>query len=74
MQIHFILTASEAFPDSLTMPVRWHMLSEKAKHKARVLSFWAKHGLEATMEDFEVKGCTLYYWRRQLREGGGWRF
>ncbi len=59
MQIHFILTASEAFPDSLTMPVRWHMLSDKAKHKARVLSFWAKHGLEATIEAFEVKDRTL---------------
>ena len=47
------------------------MLIDKAKHKARVLSFWAKHGLEATMEAFEVKGRTLYYWRRQLREGGG---
>ncbi len=74
MQIHNYSYRIRGFSRLANYAIRWDMLSDKAKHKARVLSFWAKHGLEATMEDFEVKDCTLYYWRRQLREGGGWRF
>ena len=31
--------------------VKWaYMLTEKAKHKAKVLVFWEKHGLEATTQ------------------------
>ena len=71
MQIHNYSYRIRGFSRLADYAIRWDMLSEKAKHKARVLSFWAKHGLEATMEAFEVKGRTLYYWRRQLREGGG---
>ncbi len=54
--------------------MRWageDMVSEKGKHKARVLSFWAKHGLEATVEAFGVKRRTVYLWREQLMEGSG---
>ena len=52
--------------------IRWEdMVSEKAKHKARVLSFWAKHGMEATEEAFGVKRRTLYYWKSQLMKGNG---
>ena len=47
------------------------MISDKAKHKARVLTFWEKHGLEATIEAFRVKKRTLYDWKRRLKEGGG---
>ncbi len=52
--------------------IRWEdMVSEKAKHKARVLTFWAKHGAEATEEAFGVKRRTLYYWTGQVMKGGG---
>lgn len=47
------------------------MVSDKAKHKARVLAFWEKHGLEATTEAFAVKRRTLYWWRQQREKGGG---
>ena len=48
-----------------------YMLTEKAKYKAKVLMFWEKHGLEATIDAFPVKRPTLFVWKKKLREGGG---
>jgi len=48
-----------------------YMISEKAKKKARILIFWEKHGLEATMEAFNVKERTLYDWKKKLKENQG---
>jgi len=51
--------------------VKWaYMLTEKAKHKAKVLVFWEKHGLEATLDAYPVKRSTLFLWKKQFREGG----
>lgn len=51
--------------------LRWaYMITEKAKQKARVLAFWDKHGLQATMEAFDVKRRTLFEWKRQFKQGG----
>jgi len=47
------------------------MITDKAKHKARVLAFWDKHGQEATEEAFGVKKRTLYLWKSQIKQGGG---
>jgi len=47
------------------------MVSDKAKHKARILIFWEKHGLEATIEAFKVSRRTLYLWKQQLKKSGG---
>lgn len=47
------------------------MVTEKAKHKARVLAFWDKHGIQATIDAFKVKKRTLYHWKKQRKEGGG---
>jgi len=50
--------------------VRWaYMLTKKAKHKANILLFWEKHGLQATMDAFSVKRSTLFYWKKQWEEG-----
>jgi transposase InsO family protein len=45
------------------------MITEKAKHKLKVLSFWKKHGLTATEEAFGVKERTLYDWQAKLKKG-----
>jgi transposase InsO family protein len=51
--------------------LKWaYMITEKAKHKYKVLCFWDKHGLEATVEAFNVKKRTLYDWKKNLRKGG----
>lgn len=52
--------------------VRWaHMIAKTAKDRARILSFWEKHGLEVTREAFGAKRATLYAWKKKLTEGGG---
>lgn len=48
-----------------------YMITQKALHKARVLSFWEKHGLTATIEAFSVKRSTLFWWKQQQKEGKG---
>lgn len=46
-----------------------YMITEKAKSKAKILIFWEKHGLAATLDAFPVKRSTLYLWRQQWTEG-----
>jgi len=48
-----------------------YMITERAKYKARVLVFWEKHGLEATLDAFPEKRSTLFLWKKKFREGGG---
>lgn len=47
-----------------------YMIQEKALKKAKTLVFFERHGLEATLEAFEVKRSTLYLWKKQWNEGG----
>jgi len=51
--------------------VKWaYMLTEKAKYKAKVLIFWEKHGLQATLDAFSVKRSTLFLWKQQFNNRG----
>jgi transposase InsO family protein len=47
------------------------MITEKAKYRVKVLSFWEKHGLQATIDAFDHKERTLYLWKKKLKEGNG---
>jgi len=47
------------------------MITEKAKCKAKVISFWEKHGLEACLDAFPVKRSTLFLWKKKLKENDG---
>jgi len=47
------------------------MISETAKRRTRILSFWERYGLSATEAAYGVKRRTLYLWRQKLREGKG---
>lgn len=72
MQIHRVSYGVRGFGRLADYALRWaHMLTTKAKHKAHVLSFWGKHGLQVTLDAFGVKKRTLYYWQAQLKKGGG---
>jgi transposase InsO family protein len=46
------------------------MIQPKALHKARVLAFWEKHGLKATMDAFKVSRRSLFSWKKQFNTGG----
>ncbi|OHA14250.1 MAG: hypothetical protein A2909_00330, partial [Candidatus Tagabacteria bacterium RIFCSPLOWO2_01_FULL_39_11] len=47
------------------------MITQKALHRARVLAFQEKHGIEATLEAFNIKRRTLFLWKKKQREAGG---
>jgi transposase InsO family protein len=47
------------------------MVSEEAKKKVRILAFWEKHGLEATLDAYDVKKRTLYMWKSLLKRSEG---
>jgi len=47
------------------------MVTDKAKHKLKVLAFWRRYGLEATKAAFKVKERTLYSWQAELKKRRG---
>lgn len=47
-----------------------YMITPKALHKARVLIFWEKYGLDATLDAFKIKRRTLFYWKKQFQQNG----
>jgi len=47
-----------------------YMITERALEKARILIFWEKHGLQATLDAFPVKRSTVYLWKQLWEEGG----
>ena len=72
MQIHRISYGIKGFVKLANYAIRWsRMVTDKAKRKARILAFWQKHGLEATIEAFGVKRRTLYLWKSKQKKGGG---
>ncbi len=48
-----------------------YMITEQAQERAKILTFWKKHGSEAVLEAYDIHVRTLYYWQRNLKEGGG---
>jgi transposase InsO family protein len=47
------------------------MITEAAKKRAGILTFWHKHGLEATEEAYGAKRRTLFDWQARLKAGKG---
>lgn len=47
-----------------------YMITKKAQYKAKVLVFWEKHGLRATLDTFPYKRSILYLWKQQWEKGG----
>ena len=47
------------------------MITDKALNKIKVLQFWDKHGLEATLDAFPVKRRTLFLWKQKLKQANG---
>ena len=67
-QIYPIRGAAKLYADT----VRWHhMASERAKKRLLIISFWEKHGVEATIDAFQVSRRTLFRWKAKLRTARG---
>ena len=48
-----------------------YMVTDKAKWRAKVVTFFDKYGLEATEEDFSVKKSSIYKWKKLLKDNKG---
>ena len=72
MQVHRLSYGVKGFVRLARYAIRWtRMVTDKAKHKARVLKFWADHGTKAATEAFAISKRTLYHWQAQIRKGEG---
>jgi transposase InsO family protein len=45
--------------------------SQTAKYRLKVIGYYRRFGLEATLSAFPVKRSTLFLWQRKLRKSGG---
>jgi len=68
---HCKYTGVKGFLTAYEDGLRYRMLTEKAKYKAKVLVFWEKHGLAATKDAFPIKRSSLFIWKKKLNESGG---
>jgi len=69
-KIHCKYTGVKGFLTVYEDGLRWrYMITQKAKHKLKVLVFFEKHGLEATKDAFVVGRSTLFEWKKQFNEG-----
>ena len=48
-----------------------YMITEQAKHRAKVLAFWERYGDGATQDAFGVSPRTLFRWQKALRDALG---
>ena len=63
---------TQGFLIALDRGIRFrYMITETAQKRAKVLTFWHHHGLEATREAFNVSRPTLYRWARALAQSKG---
>jgi transposase InsO family protein len=68
--IHCKYTGVKGFVKLYEYGLKWtYMITHKAQYKLKVLIFWKKHGLEATLDAFPHKRSTLYLWKQQFNQG-----
>ena len=48
-----------------------YMISEVAKKRAKILTFWKEHGLKATIDAYGVHRRTLFTWQKRLKSDKG---
>ena len=70
-KIHCKFTGVKGFVSAYEDGLKYRMLTNKAKHRAKVLIFWEKHGLEAAMDAFPVKRSTLFLWKKKFKASQG---
>lgn len=72
MRIFSVFKGTRGFVVGAERAIRFaYMISEAAKKRARILTFWQTHGLAATVDAHGVKRRTLFLWKRKLVEGRG---
>jgi len=47
------------------------MIQDEAQRKVKIITFFEKHGLNATLDAFNVSKSSIYLWRQILKENNG---
>jgi transposase InsO family protein len=47
------------------------MITEEAKKRAKILTFWSRYGTAATTEAYGVRRATLFLWKKRLKATAG---
>ena len=72
MQIQRISYLVPGFVKLARYSVRWtRMITETAKHRLKVLTFWKQYGLKAALAAFGVSRRTLFDWQATLKRNEG---
>ena len=70
--IHSLYRGVKGFVSVYRQGLRYRdMITKTALHRSKILSFWDKHGLAATLDAFGVKKRTLFLWKQKLKTGEG---
>lgn len=71
MRIRSNLRGTQGFVTAWNRMVRFqYMIAETAKKRLKILVHWEKHGIDSTLDAFEVKRRTLFLWKKVFEEGG----
>ena len=71
MQVQHIGYRIRGFTWLASLGYRWDITPKDAQQRLKILQFWKKHGLAATIDAFEVSRRTLYRWHKQFVDAGG---
>ncbi|HVC49997.1 MAG TPA: integrase core domain-containing protein [Burkholderiales bacterium] len=70
MRVQYVGYGVKGFYRMASLALKEACMDETAYHRKRVLDFWGKHGLDATLDAFKVSRRTLYAWRRAFLSSG----
>jgi transposase InsO family protein len=48
-----------------------YMITQEAQQRAKILTFWNTHGLQATKDAYGVSHRTLFSWQKKLKDKNG---
>lgn len=71
MQVQRVGYRVKGFYGLADYALRWGMVHKDAAARLKILRFFERHGLEATLEAFGVSRRTLYLWKASLRAEDG---
>ncbi len=71
MQVHFKYHKCPGFGKLYEYSFKnTHMITKEANKRLKILLFWDKHGLEATIDAYGAKRSTLYGWKKIYKDSG----
>jgi len=72
MRIHNKFKGTKGFISIWERVIRFrYMITEKAKRKARIITFFDTHGLQATKDAYGIGKTTIYRWKQSLLTDNG---